>query len=813
MVKLLSKLKFFLKKNVFYLTENTKRKKEQLKEEINCCWNFICNLNKPLLIVLMFYLIEKFLSKFIDYQKILNNFDDNIYGNILITFLSFIGIFLGFYFTSLNSALSHIYSKLPKEFKEIFWKRELATIQFQKTVNYLVVIVLLLGMHVFKIQYKSSFFLIIIYTIYTLFNCVKLSQKLSEYQNPMIFLNIIVVELENELKQIFKGGFGYKDDNFQNYHHQKVNKYLKMIDYLSAYALDKEENKKNEYDELINIMFNLVIFYGAQKSLIPNGSLWFKKINEYKNNLWEIGTRGQYEWNWMPKETVNYLWFEEKILEKILQFFRSGDVSYETKKNFVLNLKEKIGKYQNIDCHEIYLEDYGKFLSIFFGNHEIKSVNKNIKNDTIFSFVQNCSELNKQLIVGKINKQIKLLHNHVQIVSELNIPSDNIYACHIPIYLIEVLEKLNKKMTKERKIFRRTITPVNFVNREVFYKILKESDKTIKKSFNMIIEYFFVNIKTLSEQNQNLYSLLLLKDFYFIDEQLRLAIDYFNEILESNKKVYKLEEIQKFKFEYSQEITTLEFIKKESEKYLNKSIVEIKWDFKEKSIPDLFSWGVNKKQTFFYQSILNKKIDYNDIKMLFKLAEKQQKYIQRDYEVYYDNTYSQNAKTKRQLKGYYDVFLLLGYYVVYSYLLDFKIDTSKIKETLNEIKIKNVPQFINLFSKLNENAWNYEEDRVNWENELKKLLKEIIEKNPNLKKNQDRLLSHYKQDTGGTPIINTIVNQFNPDKSYSFDRDIFLLEIFLCYFYLEEIDLNNLNSYKLKEIFNRENENVLLRDV
>ncbi len=780
LMKKIEKLDFYIKKYIFQIKGYTSEKYILVKNHLGMLFTFITLLSKIVLYIfaLLFFnkMLDYYFSKYLNifYQNYISSFDREIYYSALSTLLGVVGIFLGFYLSNLNNTLSNIYSQLPNNFKKLFWKKEISSSYLNQILIYLAIVIFILGNAVLKNDLPLLFPLVLIYSFYILNTCINLSKKLLEYSKPVTFLEIIFKEVYKNLDYLSVDGYQFNSIHFQNYYIQNIENLLDMIKHLCSNTLENQNSNKNDYITLLYSIEGLHFNYLKIKSKIPTKSLGYKETIKYKSYFWGYEPHTYYKTLVTPtnlKETTrDNFWLEKFLLKLEMSIIKNKTLPFDLKGQFLINCSENLYRNNKIINPKIYEEHYSDLIDLAL-NQLPRKVSQ-IKDNEVLMYIDSCNYLTFSLVESTSNRIIELYDNFKKIIQKIDFLSDNIYSQNMPIEFLEVLENLKIKLENEFRVCKKIITPKSYIEREFFHKLLKVSEETISSFIKLLIQAYYLKIKIMDEKEHYLFSLASLSRFYSCCDFTLDFITKIDSISSELKNDFTMVEIKEFDLKTKEKKDLIKLIISNSESLLRNSLKNIQWKNYEESIPDYFGWGIQKFQTIFYDNISQKrKINYDDIKLLIDLAEKQKTFIMENYRPYYENSYNNYAKIRLSLEGYEDLMLLIGYSILYSEFYNISFDSREIKELLNSSNINLIECF-----KVNSQFTLHYSSQYNLSNRklFSDSLKSII-----IKENYPKDIHGYYSIPEDKPLLKSISGFFN---GYTPKED-YIKELFIFYFF------------------------------
>lgn len=244
------------------------------------------------------------------------------YDGILTTILTFVGIFIPLYLTSLTSAIEEKYSELPYKIRTLILKERIENVAvgfaFFLTAYNLIALVYSAALGSRPIIVVAVAALLGGLSIPML--AAHFTHQSSVFRNPVAFSGPLLNELADWSRQATTQGYKWDNSSFQEYYHQQATLVVQGLQSLAD--LLTQEGQRKALITLIESISRFLPYYLLNvKPKIPENSLWFEKTTKF--NDWYLATGLQITTLMMAKETrtnlptdsePDYEWLEKKLL-------------------------------------------------------------------------------------------------------------------------------------------------------------------------------------------------------------------------------------------------------------------------------------------------------------------------------------------------------------------------------------------------------------------------------------------------------------------------------------------------------------------
>jgi hypothetical protein len=236
---------------------------------------------------------------------------------IFSTVASIGGIIIGMYYAGVLSVGTSIYSKLPREAKELLAREPIGSvfIRFLAFLTFISVAFLVAGFLGYEESVFATQFVLGLSGI-AVFSMVKLGARLFYLTDPTELSYSSLTLLDDLFSATQVGAFQWNNSNFQNFYKQQAQTALRTIKILSDYAKKEKHLASESFIQLIQQTTSTLIKYQEIKRKIPSGSLWY--AIKYKHKQWYQQPETTLDISEMmgyiqPEQIKDKLWIETEL--------------------------------------------------------------------------------------------------------------------------------------------------------------------------------------------------------------------------------------------------------------------------------------------------------------------------------------------------------------------------------------------------------------------------------------------------------------------------------------------------------------------
>lgn len=445
-----------------------------------------------------------FLELHIDYIKqlpLMNDvagwvsFDKEVYIQMLVAIPSIIGIFVGFYFTAVNSVLSDAYKLVPDNLRNLALKHTIKNGYIHSVVFLIALSLILLGFSVIDKQpIHLAIPILIIMTCVAIFALINLFTGVFRLSDPTTFFSPLYADLFKWVKQATPKGSMWINPSFQEHYRRQARQ---VVDTMLAITKMSSEDKKlraGSFPKMLqNILATADVYYG-KKRIIPSESNWYGKKREHKqwylSDSTDVDMATQTGTTLNPSEAPDNTWLEDSILNAF-----HDALSCDLDNNDYESLYEKslalVDFYKSVGEH--WLIDDGKKWMAKLADKAIPSMSSaKFNNDT-----QEISSIGVADIVASLPISLEL--GFMTSINKLDVPNlraelkrtkwikpDSPYKFSLPLDTIKTLEKVHDGAVFEKSAGTQHKTQGWYVSELA----LNNLDWFIYRQWNAIMEIF-----------------------------------------------------------------------------------------------------------------------------------------------------------------------------------------------------------------------------------------------------------------------------------------------------------------------------------
>lgn len=445
-----------------------------------------------------------FLELHIDYIKqlpLMNDvagwvsFDKEAYIQMLVAIPSIIGIFVGFYFTAVNSVLSDAYKLVPDNLRNLALKHTIKNGYIHSVVFLIALSLILLGFSVIDKQpIHLAIPILIIMTCVAIFALLNLFTGVFRLSDPTTLFSPLYADLFKWVKQATPKGSMWNNPSFQEHYRKQARQVVDTMLAITKMSSEDKELRAGSFPKMLqNILATADVYYG-KKRIIPSESNWYGKKREHKqwylSDSTDVDMATQTGTTLNPSEAPDNTWLEDSILNAF-----HDALSYDLDNNDYESLYEKslalVDFYKSVGEH--WLIDDGKKWIAKLADKAIPSMSSaKFNNDT-----QEISSIGVADIVASLPISLEL--GFMTSINKLDVPNlraelkrtkwikpDSPYKFSLPLDTIKTLEKVHDGAVFEKSAGTQHKTQGWYVSELA----LNNLDWFIYRQWNAIMEIF-----------------------------------------------------------------------------------------------------------------------------------------------------------------------------------------------------------------------------------------------------------------------------------------------------------------------------------
>ena len=269
-----------------------------------------------------------------DYVANWVSFDKEAYIQMLVAIPSVIGIFIGLYFTAVNSVLSDAYKLVPTD--------KLRTLVLKHTVRngYINSVAFLIALSLFLLGFSAigkqpihlAIPILVIMTCIAVFAFIKLFIGVFRLSDPTTFFDPLYFDLQKWVKLATSNGKQWRNPSFQESYRNQAKERIDTMLAIAKMSSESKELRAESYPRMLRKMLIAVDRYYKDKPLIPSGSNWYVKKRQHKqwylSNDSDLEMATQTGTTLNPNDVPDNTWFEDSMLN----VFHDA-LSYDLEKN------------------------------------------------------------------------------------------------------------------------------------------------------------------------------------------------------------------------------------------------------------------------------------------------------------------------------------------------------------------------------------------------------------------------------------------------------------------------------------------------
>jgi hypothetical protein len=450
------------------------------------------------------------------------------YDTLLFAIVSIAGVFLGFYFTSLNTVAGSLYAKMPESIRELLFEERINNLSTNFVVFLTVLSALFLGIGV-VFDYRPILVIYIILGLgfFAILVFVQLSKRVFFFFDPTSLSNQLLFELYKWHNQATTSGHLWNDPSFQDHYRQQASNAIEGIKALVAIANTEDHLKEEPLARLLVKITTYMTEYIKSRRKIPSNSRWYPLVPQHKS--WYLSddsavsmatsTSTQLQPEWKPDQH----WIEKALLDLVI-----------TSLNRCLNDQHHFIGLRILNNFELVFNAFGDAWMIEDGRVILYK---------LFSEVSTFSDRPSNALSGNVSESeklgaidltcllpIKSLIVFVDSIGRINFKNiqnslsrlkweraDSIYTLKLPVSVLERLELIQKSLDFEKNAEGRRISPAWYYTQLVIQTLGLALKTQIEALLVFGTDFYLVKSKELLQSKKNLQAVIVISrglEFY-----------------------------------------------------------------------------------------------------------------------------------------------------------------------------------------------------------------------------------------------------------------------------------------------------------
>lgn len=255
-----------------------------------------------------------------DYVSGWMSFNSDAYIQMLVAIPSVIGIFIGLYFTAVNSVLSDAYKLVPTDKLRTLVLKHTVKNGYINSVAFLIALSLfLLGLSAMDKQpIHLAIPILILMTCVAVFAFIKLFVNIFRLSDPTTLFEPLYFDLRKWIKLATVDGRRWRSPSFQEHYRNQAHERITTMLAIAKMSSDSKELRAESFPKMLRKLLATVDTYFDDKRLIPSESNWYSKKREHKqwylSDSTDLDIPAQTGTTLNPSEVPDNTWLEDSIL-------------------------------------------------------------------------------------------------------------------------------------------------------------------------------------------------------------------------------------------------------------------------------------------------------------------------------------------------------------------------------------------------------------------------------------------------------------------------------------------------------------------
>lgn len=346
----------------------TKNKLSNTKDSASVIWRIslsaLPSVAIALAVTVVLYILELNIESIkrlpmMDYVANWMSFDREAYIQMLVAIPSVIGIFIGLYFTAVNSVLSDVYKLVPDKLRSLVLKHTVKNGYINSVAFLIALSLFLLGLSAIDKQpIHLAVPVLIVMACVAVFAFINLFINVFRLSDPTTFFNPLYYDLRKWIKLATSNGDGWRDPSFQEYYRNQAHERVTTMLAIAKMSSENKELRTESFPRMLRKLLATVDTYYDDKRLIPSDSNWYSKKREHKqwylSDSTDVDMATQTGTTLSPSEAPDNTWFEDAILnvfhDALFYDLKSSDYESLYKKSLALaDFYKSMGEHWLID--------------------------------------------------------------------------------------------------------------------------------------------------------------------------------------------------------------------------------------------------------------------------------------------------------------------------------------------------------------------------------------------------------------------------------------------------------------------------------
>jgi hypothetical protein len=474
------------------------------------------------------------------------------------------GVFLGLYFSAISSVASNLLVRATQDVRRFFLNSPVGQ-------QYIQVVALTGILSIFYLIEASfgytphpfSLIFIALLTAFVVIRFWKIGADVFNSLEPSDSLPWVRETVKGYIGQNTPPGFRWSKPYMQKYNQEQVTYHVDLISNLITFGIKEIKLSDEQLITAANQLGHLLYSYTLSKPKIPTKSLWYKRRGQFQSwNLTDssqVALALQTGTSIQPKMATDFVWFEERILNVILDIFTH------------LNKENKIGVFYQVN--EVFVQVAGFYakdfdeqaLKLLFkkaeesGNnfYSIKTTDPNqAKYKEQLAFIDSQGRLPIEALLGLFryldtSSVEKILNNLNSIYWKTM--DRSIYQSDLPQASLSRLEELAFELQNEREIEGKIVTTEWYIQTAYLQRYLF----SIQNYFNYIKslpkDYFKPKIEKLKQEGQVGLAVHLIQRWIEFSSKYKKLVDLFEKHIQECEKFFRIPDLPKPPFNFPAE--------------------------------------------------------------------------------------------------------------------------------------------------------------------------------------------------------------------------------------------------------------------
>lgn len=431
----------------------------------------------------------------------------NTFDNLMIAITGVSGVFLGFYFSNLNTVIGNSYAKLPDRIRQLIIDEKVGnlSLRFVVFLNALALLTLATAI-IGNIRSILSVYILSFLSAISIFVISFLLRRVFIFIDPTIFISLVIRDFLKWFNFSTNEGYLWKDSSFQNHYHSQARKTLRDLRILFDLALTSPELRDDRLYKVILNINALHEHYLQRKGLIPTDSRWFSLVPKHKD--WYLADSHELD---LATNTRTFLqpilrtdmdWVEKILIQMNYDALKALNNSESIISTILEGINDVIHIYGQFWLVGQAKEIVEQLEIIAFRRINLSEEDEHLEEKIVL--LDYLGLIPISMFLGFTKKlstiNIDLLQDQIKAIDWID--PKHIYNLELPYPVLERLEFIQKRLWFERRIEGQIISPLWYITLLISQSLAFNVDNQLIVLFSLLKSHYIKIAEVLIHEKQ-----------------------------------------------------------------------------------------------------------------------------------------------------------------------------------------------------------------------------------------------------------------------------------------------------------------------